>query len=334
MPQARTDSLPRALPAVACDTIPAFSQAVISSLKSNPHDLPFALLYVAKDAASGPSTSRQTQQLDLVGTIGVPDGHPSAPSELLVSVGSSTSVFGSVSGRGSLSAPAGVNGGPLTFTRKGSTTSEASQPMSGSNGGSSAGSGVTVTGIDGTPCPWPVELALRTGKPVLVEDCASLTAGFESRSWGELPSRALVIPVENEDSSHARCLVLVVGLNTRRPLDAEYDSWLRLVRLSLSSGLSGVASLEAQKLRAEELARLDRAKTTFFSNVSHELRTPLSLCAGPVRDLLATYTTDSPERRLLSIADRNVQRLTRLVDMRACSSPRPPFRACAERSSR
>jgi signal transduction histidine kinase len=44
---------------------------------------------------------------------------------------------------------------------------------------------------------------------------------------------------------------------------------------------------DAERKRAESLAALDRAKTTFFSNVSHELRTPLTLILGPLEDLLS-----------------------------------------------
>jgi len=45
-------------------------------------------------------------------------------------------------------------------------------------------------------CPWPVSEAVSTREPVFVADCRSLTAGFESRSWGETES-ALVIPRES-----------------------------------------------------------------------------------------------------------------------------------------
>src|SRR5688572_24720714 len=44
---------------------------------------------------------------------------------------------------------------------------------------------------------------------------------------------------------------------------------------------------EAERERADSLARLDRHRTTFFSDVSEECRTPLTLILGPAADLLA-----------------------------------------------
>lgn len=109
------------------------------------------------------------------------------------------------------------------------------------------------------------------------------------------------------------------------------QSWIRLLRLQLSSGLTGVLGLETQIQRAEEvrpnlsclappsawtwsdpsfpaasndrfqLAKLDRAKTTFFSNVSHELRTPLTLIQGPVSDLL-TGEKDPAKKKMLEVS--------------------------------
>lgn len=284
----------------ACDSLDSFADAVIDSLKSDPHDISNAMLYLASDSSSVASntSAKTTIKLDLVGTIGVPQGHPSAQSELLISIDASASTYGSVSGRQSISSivtPGMPNG---LFARKDSVKQEERQIVAsstsiastaemtadGNRTSSSRGSMVTVRGGDGSVCPWPIELALTSGKPVFVDDCSSLTKGFEIRSWGELPSTALVIPVENEDSSTARCLVLIIGLNTRRPFDEEYQSWLKLIRLSLSSGLSGVASFEAQKRRAEELERLDRAKGAFFVRLSSlpHLFTQRRLTNGPL----------------------------------------------------
>lgn len=200
----------------------------------------------------------------------------------------------------------------------GSRTGNRSSSMS-TGTSTSADSTSTVTVLsaeDDEPCPWPIAEAISARRPVFVEDCRSLVEGFESRSWGELPESALIIPItDTDDPSSTRQAILIVGLNTRRPFDKEYQSWLRLVRLQLSSGLTGVIALEAQILRAEELAQLDRAKTAFFSNVSHELRTPLTLISGPIADLISREAQDGPRKRLLTLAARNIRRLARLVDM-------------------
>src|SRR6185369_1448479 len=70
-----------------------------------------------------------------------------------------------------------------------------------------------------------------------------------------------------------------------------------------------------ERRRAEALAELDRAKTTFFSNVSHEFRTPLTLMLGPVADILAEADSfPASQRERLEIAHRNGLRLLKLVN--------------------
>ncbi|EIN09171.1 hypothetical protein PUNSTDRAFT_126249 [Punctularia strigosozonata HHB-11173 SS5] len=108
-------------------------------------------------------------------------------------------------------------------------------------------------------------------------------------------------------------MLLVVGLNTRRPYDEEYREWVEMLKVSLDSTLGAVLGRQADIQRANQLAQLDNAKTAFFSNVSHELRTPLTLIKAPLEDCIA-HASDGPIKERLKLAVRNVTRLGRLVD--------------------
>ncbi|HKQ25744.1 MAG TPA: ATP-binding protein [Burkholderiales bacterium] len=109
---------------------------------------------------------------------------------------------------------------------------------------------------------------------------------------------------------------LVAGINPQRGFDAAYADFFRLVSATIAGAIAAVQALEDERRRAAALAELDRAKTAFFSNVSHEFRTPLTLMLGPLDDLLAKAEGDMlPEdRALLTVAQRNGQRLLKLVN--------------------
>ena len=78
---------------------------------------------------------------------------------------------------------------------------------------------------------------------------------------------------------------LVAALNRYRPLNEKSRGFVTLVAAHIAAGIGSASSYRAQQRRAEELAELDRAKTTFFSNISHEFRTPLTLILDPVAEL-------------------------------------------------
>ena len=100
-----------------------------------------------------------------------------------------------------------------------------------------------------------------------------------------------------------------------RPLDDSYRGFVELVAAHIAAGVGSARSYRAQQQRAEELAELDRAKTTFFSNVSHEFRTPLTLILGPLDELRSRADGfDERARDELDIIHRNGLRLAKLVN--------------------
>jgi PAS domain S-box-containing protein len=159
---------------------------------------------------------------------------------------------------------------------------------------------------------WPVNEPTR-GDTVLVNLDAGTFANLPAGDWRDPPTHALVVPLLQQGGSPSG--FLVAALNRYRPLDEVYRSFVTLVAGHIAAGIGSARSYQTQQRRAEELAELDRAKTTFFSNISHEFRTPLTLILDPVAELRGrTDDLDERAREELDIVWRNGLRLAKLVN--------------------
>ena len=125
---------------------------------------------------------------------------------------------------------------------------------------------------------WQADEVLRSQRPFVVE---ALPAGiaWPCGDWKEPAAKAMVLPIRPSGDAGQEG-VLIVGLNPYRLPRDHYTDFLRLVVQQLSAAIGNAEAYEMQQRKAEELARLDRAKTQFFSNISHEFRTPLTLDDG------------------------------------------------------
>ncbi|WSI53130.1 SpoIIE family protein phosphatase [Streptomyces cyaneofuscatus] len=161
------------------------------------------------------------------------------------------------------------------------------------------------------PC-WPADTPAR-GESVLVPLDGEPFTGLPTGAWEKAPTQALVVPLLQQGG--APYGFLVAGLNRFRALDEDYRGFLELVAGHMAAGVASARSYQAQQRRAEELAELDRAKTTFFSNISHEFRTPLTLIMGPVQELREQLADAEPRvREELEAVHRNGLRLGKLVN--------------------
>jgi PAS domain S-box-containing protein len=128
----------------------------------------------------------------------------------------------------------------------------------------------------GSPvCPWPSEL-LTASQPVTVKNLTELFADLPAGSWDRPPEKARLVPISRKGQI-APAGVFISAVNPYRELDANYAGFLDLTAGQIAASITNAEAFEVEKKRAEALAELDRAKTSFFSNVSHELRTPLTL---------------------------------------------------------
>jgi signal transduction histidine kinase len=156
--------------------------------------------------------------------------------------------------------------------------------------------------------PWPLAEVLQSNSLHIVD--VTRFADLPSGAWPQPPGKAAVLPITA--GAEGGCAgVVIAGLNPFRKFDGPYRSFLSLVSSQIDAAMTNARAYEQERKRAESLAELDRAKTTFFSNVSHELRTPLTLMLGPIEDELREH----PETRArLEPAHRNSLRLLRLVN--------------------
>ncbi len=137
--------------------------------------------------------------------------------------------------------------------------------------------------------------------------------GLPTGAWNLPPSSAAIIPFTTSKGS-GRCGALVIGLSPFRLFDDNYRGFLTLAAGQVGASIGGAEAFEQQRQRAEALVELDKAKTIFFSNVSHELRTPLTLMLGPIEDALDDQDIPVALREKLEVAQRNSQRLLKLVN--------------------
>src|SRR5262245_12950628 len=211
------------------------------ALSTNPHDLPFALLYVLEPESA---TAMRA------GATGIDLDHPSAPETISIN---------------SLS-------------------------------------------------PWPLAEVLHDGNARLLTNLSRhFSVPFPRSVWKSPPHQAIVLPIPASGET-GRTGFLIAGLNPFRLADDNYKGFLGLIAGQLGAAIGNAEAYQYQQRRAEALAQIDRAKTTFFSNISHEFRTPLTLMLGPLEETPAHPSLPPQHLQDLSLVHRNGLRLLKLVN--------------------
>lgn len=164
--------------------------------------------------------------------------------------------------------------------------------------------------------PWPMAQVVQSHQSVHVNNLAARIGPVDYEGpYPEPIQEAMLLPVmvPGVDTPIA---VVIAGVSTRRSLDRFYRTFYDMLGQGITTALSNARAYEEERKRAEALAELDHAKTTFFSNVSHEFRTPLTLMLGPLDELLhfPSGVLSKQDRMQVEIAHRNALRLLKLVN--------------------
>jgi PAS domain S-box-containing protein len=179
--------------------------------------------------------------------------------------------------------------------------------------GIEVGSALAPAQIQMDDALWPFAEVAASGKAQQVDGLAPKFGDKPCGPYEEAPNSALVLPV-SLPGQHEMFGFVVAGVSARRAVDNDYRNFYALLNSAFNTAVGNVTAYEQEQRRAEELARIDRAKTAFFSNVSHEFRTPLTLILGPLDDALANDGLSPEQRRRIETTHRNALRLLKLVN--------------------
>ena len=161
---------------------------------------------------------------------------------------------------------------------------------------------------------WPFASCMAHEDVVTVPALAAKFGPIPQGPWSDPPHLAAVVPIKS-NIAHKLAGFLVAGISPRLRFDDSYRGFLDLMSAQITTAIANARAYEEERKRAEALAEIDRAKTTFFTNISHEFRTPLTLIMAPLEDALAApEEMTAAQHSGLGIAHRASLRLLKLVN--------------------
>lgn len=161
---------------------------------------------------------------------------------------------------------------------------------------------------------FPFEKIAKNNSSFYIRDVSDYLSKIPADYWNQTPKEAIIVPLINNNGLTKG--FLVCGLSSHLRFDEEYKLFIENIANAITNVSNNIASLEAERKKAEALAEIDRAKTAFFSNVSHEFRTPLTLILGSLEELLNKRSEEIGKESIqtLETSHRNALRLLRLVN--------------------
>jgi len=153
-------------------------------------------------------------------------------------------------------------------------------------------------------------LADRRADGVLIDSSLFVAPGRDARS---LPRRAFAAPIAHGATDPIAGFV-VAGIVDGLRFDDACETFVKMAAIAVGRSVAAARARESERERADAIAALDRAKTSFFSDAAHELRTPLALILGNLDQALDQGQFPASAREPLMAANRSAQRMLKLVE--------------------
>lgn len=115
---------------------------------------------------------------------------------------------------------------------------------------------------------WPFAEVMEHEHSIEIENPRDLFGENHVGVWPENPKKSMILPLAMPGQTQLTGF-LVAAVSPRLVFDDAYKGFFELLANQISSAIANARAYEDEQRRAKELAELDKAKTTFFSNVSH-----------------------------------------------------------------
>lgn len=146
----------------------------------------------------------------------------------------------------------------------------------------------------------------ETGEPLLIKDI-SKDSRFQQRNGKYHTNSLLSVPLKLRNK-----VIGVINVNNKVSKTSFNEEDLNLLKTIADAVAAVVVNAGLQ----EDVKKLDELRLDFIANVSHELKTPLTALkesVGIMLDEIAGKVTDK-QKKVLELAEKNINRLNRLID--------------------
>lgn len=167
--------------------------------------------------------------------------------------------------------------------------------------------------IDGrADFPWPARQMFQQSVSRVIETSTQPNAvSWPTGSWNRPAERAVAVPIRQQGQEQPAGF-LIIGTNPYQRYDTPYSGFVDLLAGQIAAALGNARAYEAERRRAEALAEIDRAKTTFFrmsvmncARPSPSCSVRLKNCSPPAANILRRSASCSTWFTATACASRN-----------------------------